>query len=343
MDRETVAAFREAAARFAEGTVRPMVGTEGRDGDLGRVAAVFEAALEAGLAASPDPEAPGYDYGVWGSASRGEGAAGSVAVLEALAAECAGVAAAIHAVGLGCLALPAPRAIRPAAAFLPADGRGAGFPALGPEVRAWRPVLLPPGCDAVVLYTGGTEKRLVPLDDPALEVADLAPRTGLAAVRIVELSAAGPSPGEALPPGPPEPVATAWLVGLAAIAAGTAAGALRTALAHARERVQGGRPIAGHPAVGLLLGDAASRVEAAHAHLEALGGTAPDVDAAMAARLRIVEAAFEATTDALQVLGGYGYMEDYRVEKRLRDLMTLRSLAPAPDALRLGLAARAAR
>jgi len=40
--------------------------------------------------------------------------------------------------------------------------------------------------------------------------------------------------------------------------------------------------------------------------------------------------------DSLQVLGGYGYMEDYRLEKRLRDALTLRSAAGrADDLLRL--------
>ena len=56
---------------------------------------------------------------------------------------------------------------------------------------------------------------------------------------------------------------------------------------------------------------------------------------AAAARLRVGEACHAAVSDCMQVLGGYGYMEDYRVEKRLRDAMALRVMRPGPDTLRL--------
>jgi hypothetical protein len=58
---------------------------------------------------------------------------------------------------------------------------------------------------------------------------------------------------------------------------------------------------------------------------------------AITARLAVVEHAHRAVTDCLQTLGGYGYMEDYRLEKRLRDVATLKSLHGAPDQLRLYL------
>jgi alkylation response protein AidB-like acyl-CoA dehydrogenase len=55
----------------------------------------------------------------------------------------------------------------------------------------------------------------------------------------------------------------------------------------------------------------------------------------LVARLAVVEHAHRAVTDCLQTLGGYGYMEDYRLEKRLRDVSTLKSLHGPPDQLRL--------
>ena len=64
----------------------------------------------------------------------------------------------------------------------------------------------------------------------------------------------------------------------------------------------------------------------------------PDWEA-MAAKLRITLECDQAVTDCLQVLGGYGYMEDYRMEKRLRDSLTLKAMAIEPNNLRLLCAA----
>ena len=58
---------------------------------------------------------------------------------------------------------------------------------------------------------------------------------------------------------------------------------------------------------------------------------------AVGAKLAIVEHAHRAVTHCLQTLGGYGYMEDYSFEKRLRDVSTLKSLHGAPDQLKLFL------
>ena len=59
------------------------------------------------------------------------------------------------------------------------------------------------------------------------------------------------------------------------------------------------------------------------------------VPAAAAIKLCLAQEGFQAVTDCLQVFGGYGYMEEYRMEKRLRDALTLKSLGPRPDDLRL--------
>jgi alkylation response protein AidB-like acyl-CoA dehydrogenase len=135
-----------------------------------------------------------------------------------------------------------------------------------------------------------------------------------------------------------------WL-GQAAIALGAARAAIRDARTYAAERYQGGGPIAHHPAVQLLLGTAESDtalLEAiAHRHA---GRPLAGIDStsllrwAAAARLAAGEHGHRAVTHSLQVLGGYGYMEDYRMEKRLRDVSVVKSLHGAPDQLRLLLA-----
>jgi len=122
-----------------------------------------------------------------------------------------------------------------------------------------------------------------------------------------------------------------------ALAVGAAQGALEAALQYAGERVQFGKPIKAFQAIKLRLADMATELEAAR-RLVHYGAWRDDrglpsrKEAAMA-KLFASDAAMEVTVDAVQVLGGYGYMEDYRLEKRLRDALTLKSLAGRTDDL----------
>jgi alkylation response protein AidB-like acyl-CoA dehydrogenase len=134
-----------------------------------------------------------------------------------------------------------------------------------------------------------------------------------------------------------------WL-GQAAVALGVARRALQDSRAYTAQRYQGGRLIEAHASVQLLQGTAEYDV----ALLEAILYRHADEPLAtldtnlllrwaLAARLGVVEHAARAVTDCLQTLGGYGYMEDYGLEKRLRDLSTLKSLHGPPDQLKLFL------
>jgi alkylation response protein AidB-like acyl-CoA dehydrogenase len=134
-----------------------------------------------------------------------------------------------------------------------------------------------------------------------------------------------------------------WL-GQAAIALGTARRALRASRAYAAERYQGGCLIEEHAAVQLLQGTAEYDVAVLASLLdrrasEPLASAEPGclLAWACAARLAVGEHACRAVSNCLQTLGGYGYMEDYGLEKRLRDVSTLRGLHGAPDQLRLYL------
>ncbi|HEY1654316.1 MAG TPA: acyl-CoA dehydrogenase family protein [Candidatus Tumulicola sp.] len=112
--------------------------------------------------------------------------------------------------------------------------------------------------------------------------------------------------------------------GIAAQALGIAAGALEYATGYAKERLAFGKPIGQHQGVGFMLADMKTEVEAARLLLyEAArrcdaGG--PDVTlwAAMA-KLKCGDVAMSVTTDAVQVLGGFGYSSEYPVERMMRD------------------------
>jgi len=113
--------------------------------------------------------------------------------------------------------------------------------------------------------------------------------------------------------------------GVAAQALGIAAGALEDAINYSRERVQFGQSISSFQAIQHLLADMATEVEASRALIYA---TARMIDndpkirvtkeAAMC-KLLASDVAMKVTTDAVQVYGGYGYMREYPMEKRMRD------------------------
>jgi acyl-CoA dehydrogenase len=112
-------------------------------------------------------------------------------------------------------------------------------------------------------------------------------------------------------------------VTLAASATGLARAALEFAVAYAKERVQFGKPIAEHQAVGFRLADMALRVDAsrlltwrAAALLDR--GESATTEAAMA-KLHASETAMWCTWAAVQTLGGWGYSREYPVEKWMRD------------------------
>ena len=108
-----------------------------------------------------------------------------------------------------------------------------------------------------------------------------------------------------------------------AIALGIARAAYEKALEYAEVRVQGGKPIVEHQAMQLMLADMATRVEAARGLVwkasRAVAAGQPDLKVSSMAKTFASDAAVANATDAIQVLGGYGYMREYGVEKLLRD------------------------
>ena len=112
--------------------------------------------------------------------------------------------------------------------------------------------------------------------------------------------------------------------GVAAQAIGIAQGALDDAVKYARERIQFGKPISSFQGIQFMLADMATQIEAARALLYAgaryIDSGAKDISKISSmTKLFASDVAMKVTTDAVQIFGGYGYMKDYPVEKRMRD------------------------
>ena len=113
-------------------------------------------------------------------------------------------------------------------------------------------------------------------------------------------------------------------VTIAAQAVGIAQGALDYALGYAQERKQFGKPIADFQGLQFMLADMGMKVEAARQMTYAAAGRSERGDTDLtffgaAAKCFASDVAMEVTTDAVQVLGGYGYTRDYPVERMMRD------------------------
>lgn len=112
-------------------------------------------------------------------------------------------------------------------------------------------------------------------------------------------------------------------IGIAAQALGIAEAALTAATNYAKERHQFGKPIAAQQGVAFKLADMATNVEATKLLIyRAAGMRAQGLKCgqeASMAKLFASKTAVEVTTEAIQVFGGYGYTEDYPVERYFRD------------------------
>jgi alkylation response protein AidB-like acyl-CoA dehydrogenase len=113
-------------------------------------------------------------------------------------------------------------------------------------------------------------------------------------------------------------------VGVAAMAVGLAQGAIDFAARYARERKQFGKSIAEFQAIQFIFADMATAVEASRQLLyracEEGDRGGPDANRLSAmAKLLASDSAMEVTTNALQVLGGYGYLKDFPLERMFRD------------------------
>ncbi|MFI8534701.1 acyl-CoA dehydrogenase family protein [Streptomyces aquilus] len=116
-------------------------------------------------------------------------------------------------------------------------------------------------------------------------------------------------------------------LGIAACAIGVAQAALDAAVGYATDRRQFGKPIADFQGLRFMLADMATQIEAGRAlYLSAArlrDAGRPFAKQAAMAKLHCTDTAMKVTTDAVQVLGGYGYTADFPVERYMREAKVL--------------------
>lgn len=112
--------------------------------------------------------------------------------------------------------------------------------------------------------------------------------------------------------------------GIGAQALGIAQGALDLAISYSKQRVQFGRPIADNQGIQFMLADMATKIEASRLLVYNVAemidrGERDFTKYSAMAKMFASDAAMEVTNDAIQILGGYGYMKEYPAERMMRD------------------------
>jgi alkylation response protein AidB-like acyl-CoA dehydrogenase len=179
----------------------------------------------------------------------------------------------------------------------------------------------------------GISAFLVEADAQGFEVARLEPKMGISGSTTGELVFDGCRvPAENLLGAEGEGFRIAMRIldrsrpGVAAQGLGIAQGATDFALEYAKTRETMGKPIAQHQLIAAKLADMETRCEAARGLLYRFGRMVDEgasdeelTKASAMAKLYCTDVAMEVTTDAVQVLGGYGYIKEYPVERMMRD------------------------
>src|SRR5438067_3954500 len=179
----------------------------------------------------------------------------------------------------------------------------------------------------------GISAFVVEADAPGFAVARLEPKMGISGSTTGELTLDGCRiPAENLLGEEGEGFRIAMQIldrsrpGVAAQALGIAQGATDYALEYAKTRETMGKPIAQHQLVAAMLADMETKCEAARGLLYKFGAAVdegiegPELTKLSAmTKLYCTDVAMEVTTDAVQVLGGYGYISEYPLERMMRD------------------------
>jgi hypothetical protein len=363
----------ETVDQFAANAEHRLFGEESPDGDLDAIGDLLRDAAAIGLLADVDPETGHWGVWGAHADDEGAAFSlavlrrlGRVCAGLATAVHAQGLG--VRLLGASEPAgLPAglPTGTRLAAAFCPPYGLALdprttddGMRLIGDRLTGTARFALAAGtAEAVVVAahapgsgTGADDARAVvclPSGTPGLRLVPTGRRIGLRAATMLDVVADGVTftgDVQRYVGGPAADrlritMAADWL-GQAAIALGCAEQAIAVARDYTRSRVQGGVAISEHAAIRLLLSRAEHDAAVVAAVLERHAGTplaqldpATLLGWAVDARLAAGEHAGRAVTDALQTLGGYGYMDEYGLSKRLRDVTALRVLHGGPDQL----------
>lgn len=370
---EDVAHYQDLARQYSKKSIAPIFDGEYSDGNLLLLPEKMKTAFEIGIAASSDESLSGCQYGIWGGATDETGIMPSVLLLSVIAETCGGVAMCLHAQGIASHLLLQAKGKLPFLPVKAGLGFQEGFcpPSLDTIMSPDKDVPAKittvaeqkdnkyiingsksfvysiTGVDAYVVLARVNETWgcfLVGAKEKGVERSDVGVRTGLRAclVEHVTFSQVDVSPDARIDGGDARELVIRAMnlhwTGMTAIAVGIARGAAAAARKYAAERYQGGTQIEEHPAVKMLIAGAEASIAAAEATLHAL----PHCDfrsfsglkKSAAAKLTIMELCSRAVTDCLQTFGGYGYMEDFGMEKRLRDVTVLKSASGSPTYLK---------
>ena len=131
-------------------------------------------------------------------------------------------------------------------------------------------------------------------------------------------------------------------IGIGAQCVGMARAAYECALDYARQRTSFGQPLVEHQAIAFRLADMATQLEAArlmvHSAARLRDANEPCLKQASMAKLFASEAAEKICSDAIQVLGGYGYLRDFPVERIARDVRVAQIYEGTSDIQRIVIA-----
>jgi alkylation response protein AidB-like acyl-CoA dehydrogenase len=116
-----------------------------------------------------------------------------------------------------------------------------------------------------------------------------------------------------------------------AASCGLMASVLNKAFIYAGERYQAGKMIIDHSHLRNILGRMRADATASWGAVSQVASQEPDCVAALGTKVSVTESAVKVCTDAVQILGGYGYMRDFGLEKAMRDAAVL-SLLPLSNA-----------
>ena len=195
----------------------------------------------------------------------------------------------------------------------------------------------------------GISAFIVPTDTPGYRVANIERKLGQRASDTAQIAFEGcevPADQMLGAPGEGYRIALANLeggrIGIAAQSVGMARAAFEHAARYAQERTSFGVPLQGHQAVAFRLADMATQIEAArqlvlHAASLRDAGRACLREASMA-KLFASEMAEKVCSDAIQIHGGYGYVEDFPVERIYRDVRVCQIYEGTSDIQRLVIA-----
>ncbi|MCX5849029.1 MAG: acyl-CoA dehydrogenase family protein [Deltaproteobacteria bacterium] len=361
---EDIMHYQDLARQYAKKSLLPIFQGEYSDGNLSLLPEKLKTAFEAGIAATPDTSLPGCQYGIWGGATDEQGMMPSLLLLSTIAETCGGVAMCLHAQGVASnLLLQAKKALPqtpvraglclqeefcpPFLGTIMSPAKDAPAQITTTAVQKNNKYIINGSksfvysmndVDAYVVLARVNDKWgcfLVGAKEKGIERTDVGVRTGLRACLVehvdfnnVEIPLeARIDDGDAR-----ELVIRAFNLhwtGMAAIAVGIAKGAAAAARKYAAERYQGGTQIEEHPAIKMLIAGSESAIAAAEAAVASIQdgnlSSLKNLKKSASTKLTVMELCSRAVTDCLQSFGGYGYMEDFGMEKRLRDVTVLKS------------------